>query len=101
VIVVSVALLLGGCGQSPPAGSGDKAVHPVAGYEFEVRGADGAHTSGHAETFSVQAGANSAEVKGGKLTVNGKAYGAVADGAKIIVDVNGKVTVNGDESLPE
>jgi hypothetical protein len=99
IIVVFVAAIIGGCSQQPGAGGGT--VKPVAGYDFEVRGAAGSFTKGQAATFSVQSGANSAEVKGRKLTVNGKAYGSVADGATILVEENGKVSVNGKERLPE
>jgi hypothetical protein len=35
------------------------------------------------------------------VTVNGKTYGTVADGATIVVEENGKVSVNGKERLPE
>jgi hypothetical protein len=100
-LVTCVTVFLGGCNQPPQPGAGSGTVKPVAGYDFEVRGADGSYTKGQGATFSVQAGANSAEVKDGKLTVNGKAYGAVADGATIRVDGNGNVSVNGEERSPE
>src|SRR5262245_7308764 len=97
MVAVSIALVLGGCGQTSQPGT----AKPVAGYNFEVRGAGGAYTKGQAATFSAQAGANSAEVKDGKLSVNGKSYGVVADGATILVEESGKVTVNGQERRPE
>jgi hypothetical protein len=101
MLVTSVAVILGGCNEPSQPGAGGGTVKPVAGYDFEVRGADGSYTKGQAATFSVQAGANFAEVKDGKLTVNGRAYGAVADGATIRVDGNSKVSVNGKERLAE
>jgi hypothetical protein len=97
ILVASLAVTFGGCSQP----SQSDTVKPVAGYDFEVRGADGSHSKGQAATFSVQAGANSAAAKDGKLTVNGKAYGVVADGATIRVDESGKVSVNGKERLPD
>jgi hypothetical protein len=101
IIVVSVAVIGGGCSKPSPSGVSGGTGKPVAGYDFEVRGAAGSFTRGQAETFSVQSGASSAEVKDRKLTVNGKAYGTVADGATILVEENGKVLVNGKERLPE
>jgi hypothetical protein len=100
MIAVPIALVLGGCSQTSRPGPGGTTT-PVAGYNFEVRGAGGAHTRGQAATFSIQAGANSAEVKDGKLTVNGKSYGVVADGATILAEETGKVTLNGQERRPE
>jgi hypothetical protein len=100
IIVVFVAVIGGGCSQPSPPGAAGGTV-PVAGYEFEVRGPAGSVTRGHAATFSVQSGHTSAELKDRKLTVNGKTYGTVADGATILVEENGKVSVNGKERLPE
>ncbi len=99
--VVSVAVIVGGCSQPSQPGAASGTVKPVAGYDFEVRGAAGSFTKGRAATFLVQSETSSAEVNDGKLTVNGKAYGTVADGAAILVEENGKVSVNGKERLPE
>ena len=93
------AVVSGGCNPSPGPGGGP--VKPQAGYTFEVRGKGGAFTKGQAATFSVQAGANAGAIKDGKLTVNGKSYGAVPDGATILVEEDGKVLVNGRERAPE
>ncbi len=79
----------------------DSCVTPVAGYDFEVRRPGGGHTKGQAASFSVQDGTNTAELKDGRLTVNGKQLGAIPDGAKILVDENGIVTVNGQTRSPQ
>jgi len=97
LVTGAVALCLAGCNR--PAST--EAVSPVAGYDFEVRRPGGGHTKGQAASFSLQDGTNVAELKGGRLTVNGKGYGAIADGAKIVVDERGTVTVNGQTRSPE
>jgi hypothetical protein len=95
VFLISIVAAFGGCRQpSPP-------VTAMAGYDLEVKGAGGAFTRGHGETFAVEAGQNVVNLKDRRLTVNGKAYGAIADGASILVDENGKVSVNGQERLPD
>lgn len=89
--------VVAGCNRRAPA----EAERPIAGYDFEVRRTGGGYTKGHGATFSVQDGSNVTELKDGRLRVNGKGYGAIADGAKIVVDENGVVTINGQARSPE
>jgi hypothetical protein len=42
-----------------------------------------------------------ATLMAGRLTVNGKSYGAISDGATVIVEDDGRVLVNGVEVKPE
>ena len=86
-----------GCTRTSP----HSPVPPVMAYDFEVRRPGGGHTKGQAATFSVEDGTNTVELKDGRLTVNGKAFGTIAGGAKIVVDEAGKVTVNGQPRSPE
>lgn len=72
---------------------------PPAGYTIEIRGAGGYSTL-HGTGFSLQRNDISAEMKAGRLTVNDRDYGPVADGAKIVVDETGRVTINGVEQTP-
>ncbi len=99
LLALLFAPTLCGCNRPSPTDSG-VASSPVVGYQFEVRG-KGAFTKGQAVTFSVQAGTNTASLEMGRLTVNGRSYGVVADGAKILIEENGKVLVDGEERRPE
>jgi hypothetical protein len=97
LLLGTVALSLAGCYRPVP----NDGIRPVAGYDFEVRRPGGGYTKGQAAEFAVQDGTNRAELKDGRLTVNGKQYGPIADGAQILVDESGKVTVNGQSRSPE
>jgi hypothetical protein len=61
----------------------------------------GHHESWTPPSNSVQSGKYFTEFKDGKLTVNGKPYGAVEDGATVVIEENGKIMINGKERLPE
>lgn len=97
LLMILAVATLAGCTRTSP----HSPVPPVLAYDFEVRRPGGGHTKGQAATFSVQDGTNSVELKDGRLTVNGKSYGKIADGAKIVVDEAGKVTLNGQPRSPE
>ena len=97
LFIAMVVAVLAGCNRPPPS----PPVRPVAGYDFEVHRPGGGYTKGQAATFTVQDEANVVELKNGRLTVNGKQYGAIADNAKIVVKENGEVTVDGRDRLPE
>jgi hypothetical protein len=100
----TLALLLGiavltacGCGPSTPPPPPAK---PPSGYTFEVHGAGGS-TKGQSLDFRIQRNETSVEMKGGRLAANGKDYGAVTDGAAIVVEESGRVLVNGKELTPK
>ena len=71
----------------------------AAGHYLEMRAGD-SFSTGQGEELSAQCGSNTAEIKGGKLTVNGKPYGTVVGGTKILIH-DGKVFVDGKERSPE
>ncbi len=95
--LILVASLAAGCGcrPAPPA----PAAAPVQGYAFEIRAADGSTTSGQAETFSIQAGDHLVVMKNSTLSINGRSYGRVPDGASIYVN-DERVFINGVETPP-
>src|SRR5271166_434599 len=87
--ILTLALVVAaGCSQSSSTTS-------AARYKYEVRGASGTYSNGEAENFTVTGDQNAVSVQGGRLTVNGKGYGALNSGDSIVVDQSGKVTVNG------
>ena len=71
----------------------------AVGHYLEMRAGD-SFSKGHGEELSAQCGGNTAEIKGGKLTVNGKPYGTVVGGTKILIH-DAKVFVDGKERSPE
>jgi hypothetical protein len=73
---------------------------PKAGYHFEVHGAEGA-TTGQSLNFQIRRNETEAVMQGGMLTVNGKKFGSIPDGAKIVVKENGQVWVNETELQPK
>lgn len=93
----AIAVTFVGCNRSIPT----EVAHPVAGYDFEVLRVGGGLTKGQAAEFSVQDGTNVTELKDGRLTVNGKRYGNIPDGKKILVDEDGAVTLDGQPRSPE
>jgi hypothetical protein len=89
-----------GCDRSSstaPAAS----TRPAASYRCEIRTVSGVNAYSEGESISVTGGEHTASVQGGRLTVNGKAYGALKDRDSVVIDENGKVTVNGTERSPE
>ena len=97
LLICAFMLSLAGCIRQAPT----EGARPVAGYDFEVRRAGGGHTKGQSATFSIDDNTNRVQLKDGRLTVNGKEYGPIADGGKILVDENANVTVNGQPRSPE
>ena len=97
VVLLICAFTLSPAGCDRPAST----ARPIAGYDFEVRRVGGGYTKGQAATFSVEDDTNRVELKDGRLTVNDKRYGPIADGAKILVGENAAVTVNGQPRSPE
>jgi hypothetical protein len=71
------------------------------GYLYEVRGEDGSSNKGMAEQLDVTAGKNRLQIKDGKVTANGKAYGAIKRGDSVLLDRDGKLSVNGEQRSSE
>jgi hypothetical protein len=74
---------------------------PLPGYQYEVKGEDGSSNKGMAEELDVTAGKNRLQIKDGKVTANGKAFGSVKRGDSVLLDRDGKLSVNGEQRSPE
>src|SRR5262249_41218596 len=98
-LIALVLAVVSACNRTAPTPP-TVAAGRAASYQYEVRGAGGAHQRGEAETFTVTAGANTVSVQDGRLTVNGKGYDRLKDGDAILVDEGGQVSVNGTARSP-
>jgi hypothetical protein len=92
-----LAVVAAGCGRI--SSTTEKPV--AASYKYEIHGGRGGYQRGQAESFSATAGKNSASLRDGRLTVNGKGYGRLNDGDSIVVEENGAVKINGAEQSPQ
>ena len=78
-----------GC-QSPAPGP------PAArNVSWEVRGANGSFSRGSGESASVSAGHNRLEIKNGEVFANARDAGPVKPGDTVLLDEDGRLTVNG------
>ena len=75
-------------------------VPPKASYSYEVRG-EGSASAGMGQTANTESGKNRLEIKNGQLTVNGDSYGSLANGDKVLVELDGRVFVNGEARQPK
>ncbi len=95
-LTVGLLSLLAGCYQpAPPA--------PAAvNYSYTLR-YNGGQTFGigSAANIDTKAGDNRLQIDGGRLTVNGKSYGPLADGDRVLVEIDGTVSVNDQKREPE
>lgn len=90
---------LSGCG-NPPAATPPAPPAAPAGISYELRGEAGGNVAGVAETFSANVGNRTLEVKDGRVRANGRDYGPVKGGDKVLLDRDGKLYVNGTEVKP-
>jgi len=70
-------------------------------YHFEVRRDGGAWAAGGGIEIHYKDQFAQILVIDGHLSANGRGYGAVPDGSKIILEDDGRVLVNGEEKQPE
>jgi hypothetical protein len=97
-------LALTGCnsrGGSGASASVSSSTGSVNGISWEVRSHGGSVASiVDNNSAHITCGPTDVEIKDGRLTVNGKAHGAVKSGDKVWVDEDGNVTVNGEARQP-
>jgi hypothetical protein len=86
-VILAFALLAAGCGSKPPI------------VIYEVRGGGSANV-GQESTASSNVGNNHLELQKGKLTVNGKQYGLLKNGDRVVVEEDGTVKVNDSPIQP-
>jgi hypothetical protein len=97
VLCVLLAIVaVTGCTHAPPP----TPVKPILGYRFKVIRSSG-YTSGEASTFSIQGDQSSVEMKDQRLTIDGKNFGMIPEGATILVEEDGRVLINGSEKTAE
>jgi hypothetical protein len=89
-VVVAAILAAAGCKPTPqePAQPASREV------TYEIRGAS-TRATGQSENFRVQAEPNNVSLSNGELTVNSKSFGSVEPGDKILVEGDGRVSING------
>jgi hypothetical protein len=105
-LLLAVAAGLAGCGRGPSAG---KAVGNVGGIACEVRGHGGGVTSdvrsetrgtAHTARGVFAAGGNKLVVEDGRIVANGRPYGTAKSGDSVLLDEQGRLSVNGQERQP-
>lgn len=92
VFVASGVLALQGCNKAQPTVQ----VHTgkTGGITYEVRGTGHAAESRSANgDVDVTLGANHLQITGGQVVANGKSWGAVKDGQRVVLDEKGDVSV--------
>ena len=85
-----------GCNRAP-----EPPQQSAPSFLYEVRGDDGSSNTGMAEELDVTAGKNRLVIRGSLVTANGKSYGSVKNGDSVLLDKDGKLTVNGELRSPE
>jgi hypothetical protein len=100
-LLIATALVgLVGCNNHQPPLPVAKA--PIAAsYKYKVKSSSGAVSMGEGASFTANTEQTTMSVQDGHLIVNRKGYGRLNDGDSIVVDENGRVTVNGSERSPE
>jgi hypothetical protein len=98
LLVVSV-LFLSGCLSMEASVPAVAPVKTGSGYTLEIRRANGTATV-QGRNFMINRDNVSLELQDGKLTVNGKDMGAIAEGSTIAINEEGVVLVNGEEREP-
>jgi hypothetical protein len=73
---------------------------PAANYFYEIR-SDGGATSGRSGSIEATAGGNRLVIKDELLTANGKSYGRLKAGDRVLLDKDGTVYVNSEKRQPE
>ena len=92
LLVGAGVLALQGCEKMSPAPH----VHTgkTGGISYEVRGTGHAAESRLANgDVDVTVGSNHLQIQGGQVVANGKSYGVVKDGDKVVLDDKGQVSV--------
>lgn len=94
---LAIALSLCGCGGGPALGPGGQPVMAsgrTAGISWTLMGEGAVEHNETGKALTAKLGPNTLEIKANKLTVNGVDLGRVSEGDSVIVDTEGKVTVN-------
>src|SRR4051812_10563909 len=92
LILLLFAWLLAGCGKKPAPTPAE--APPPAIYSLEVRSETGSSQAGLPAKADVTLGVFRVQVENGQLTVNGKNYGKLQPGDKVLVEKDGEVVVN-------
>ena len=95
--MVLVAILLAGCSEAPssaPAPSPIITITGVINYDVAIELQSGGIV-GISEGSTIQLDGSSFELKGGRLRINGKAFGDIAKGDKVKIEQSGRLLVNG------
>ena len=92
--ILLCAFLLTGCGPEKPKGQGVN----VGGINYIVEHASSARSarSSGDGSSSLTLGKHKFEVKGGKLTIDGKDYGEIYKGDAVWVYKDGRIAINGN-----
>jgi hypothetical protein len=85
---LALVFFLVGCGRAPSA-------------TITLHGGGDNIATAEGPGFVVEAEPNSAELQDGRLTVNGKRYGTIGNGDRIVVESNGRVLINDKERSSE
>jgi hypothetical protein len=91
----TLLLALAGCGRSAP----EIKINTGPSVTVEVPNG-GSLVLGLGVDFAGTVNGQKLELKGGRLFIGGKGYGAVQGGDRVKVDGSGKVAVNGQERPP-
>src|SRR5690349_16737616 len=107
-IVLCFAALVAGCGGNsgsptaadgaPPAAAAPKAAPAL--YSLEVRSEGEAKEVSLSDDADVTLGGNRVQVEKGAISVNGKKYGKLAVGDKVLIEKDGQVMVNAEVREP-
>ena len=92
LLVGAGMMTLHGCNKTSPTPQ----VHTgkTGGISYEVRGTGHAAESRSANgDVDVTLGSNHLQIQGGQVVANGKSYGVVKDGDKVVLDDKGQVSV--------
>jgi hypothetical protein len=101
LFMIGIILTCAGCGDRPAPTTPSQA-KPVS-VNYEIRDPAGGFSKGTCYDGVFTAGGDKLklEIKDGRVRANGKDCGTVKDGDSVLLDKDGKLTVNGQPREPE
>jgi len=97
LMALFVASVLAGCGKKPPPQAIEA---PPDIYSLEVRSESGSSQAGMPAKADMTLGGHRVQIENEQITINGKKYGKLQPGDKVLIEKDGQVLVNANVREP-